>query len=59
MAKGLGKGNSMKPVIVTTGCDQGIRYYSKFYNEEYLAKRGVDFKKRDTYRGLKTLDFVK
>jgi cysteine synthase A len=59
LGKGLGKGCSKEPVIVTNGCDQGIRYLSKFYNKEYLAKRGVDFKKRDTYRGLKTLDFVK
>ena len=47
-----------KVVIVTNGCDQGIRYLSKFYSEAYLKNRGINFVKRETYRNMKELDFI-
>ena len=53
-----GVSSNKKVVIVTNGCDQGIRYLSKFYNDEYLKNRGINFKKKDKYRNMKELDFI-
>lgn len=42
--------------IVTVLCDQGTRYLSKFYSQEYLDKHKIPFQPKPHYLNL---DFIK
>lgn len=43
-------------VIVTILCDQGLKYLSKFYSQEYLDAHNIEFKPLSKYDNL---DFIK
>ncbi|KAF8750910.1 PALP protein [Rhizoctonia solani] len=40
VAKELGRGKGK--VVATILCDSGTRHYSKFWNDEYLEKAGIE-----------------